>query len=644
MKSNLNALVLVLTCASWLARFAAAQPGLAAVNIYVDAARGSDSYNGATPRSAVKTLLRAQQLVRRLRAGARSDVVVNLRGGLYTLRQPVVFTALDSGLNGHTITYTAYHGEQPVVSGGMRVAGWTVHDRARNIWQARVPLGATFRQIYVNGIEARRARTQGTLTTLSKAPLGYTTTDESLQRFANQSDMEVVDEPMPWMQMRLPIASIVGQNITLQQPALSVLQQQQGLYGHPVWLENAYELLVMNDEPGTWYLNRAKHTLYYIPRRGENMHRAVCLAPRTEGLIELRGTAANPVHGIRFAGITFQLANWLRPSTGDGLVCAQANQYSGSGMGIPGAALDVTFAHDVVVQDCTFRMLGGDGINVTLGCARDIIRRCTFHDCAASAIQIARSSEDQSLPPGDPRITGDITVTDCVIHNVATDYQEGCGIFVGMARRVTLAHNTLYDLPYTGISLGWGWGGAKPAWIGSNRILNNCIHDHMRVLTDGGGIYCNGFEQNGLIRGNWIYNQSHPYGEIYLDDGSANWTVTGNVCSTAHAEPSVAASVKWLLYKGDNERAYGNYANDPTPMAQNVAGCSIRDTISAPNGAWPAAAIQIMKLAGARHAASTLTVRRNVRVSPGARNGRVPFARSHARPSTPTVPGSKPST
>src|SRR5262249_20778332 len=102
----------------------------------------------------------------------------------------------------------------------------------------------------------------------------------------------------------------------------------------------------------------------------------------------------------------------------------------------------------------------------------------------------------------------------------------------------TLAQNELFDLPYTGISVGWGWGGVDPGGPGGyttpstshdNTVSGNVVSHHMRKLHDGGAVYVLSQQLGSTIAGNVIANQAAPYGNIYLDNGTQGYTVTGNV-------------------------------------------------------------------------------------------------------------------
>ena len=86
---------------------------------------GHDDQPG-TKREPFATLLGARNAVRKLIArGLTGDVTVWLRDGMYRITEPVIFGPDDSGTDEFSITYAAYSGEQPVISGGRVITGWT---------------------------------------------------------------------------------------------------------------------------------------------------------------------------------------------------------------------------------------------------------------------------------------------------------------------------------------------------------------------------------------------------------------------------------------------------------------------------------------------------------------------------------------
>src|SRR5437660_11598561 len=90
---------------------------------------GSDSNAGTSAASPFQTLQKAQSAVRAVDQASSGPITVDLAGGDYRLSTPLAFTAADSGTNG-TIIWEAESGTQPVVSGGVRVTGWSQFNAA----------------------------------------------------------------------------------------------------------------------------------------------------------------------------------------------------------------------------------------------------------------------------------------------------------------------------------------------------------------------------------------------------------------------------------------------------------------------------------------------------------------------------------
>src|ERR1035437_6129799 len=104
-----------------------------------------------SPQGPIPSLAAARDAVRALRAkGDNSPATVLIRGGVYRLAETFVLTPQDSD-----VTYAAYAGERPIISGGRVITGWK--KGSGPIWSA--PASEQFRQLFVNGRRALRART-----------------------------------------------------------------------------------------------------------------------------------------------------------------------------------------------------------------------------------------------------------------------------------------------------------------------------------------------------------------------------------------------------------------------------------------------------------------------------------------------------
>ena len=104
---------------------------------------GNDSWSGKLPEpntahtdGPFSTLCRAREAVREVTAFVRrwntgssseipkGEINVVVRDGKYFLHEPFVLGPADGGTRDCLVTYSAYPGERPVLSGGVKLTGW----------------------------------------------------------------------------------------------------------------------------------------------------------------------------------------------------------------------------------------------------------------------------------------------------------------------------------------------------------------------------------------------------------------------------------------------------------------------------------------------------------------------------------------
>ncbi|MFC1433707.1 discoidin domain-containing protein [Streptacidiphilus sp. N1-3] len=570
---------------------AAASP----VSVYVSPTTGYD-HGAGTRAHPFRTLVEARDYVRTIDKNMKRDIQVELETGTYQLTSTFALTSADSGSNGHSIVYRAAPGAAPVVSGGSAVTGWTLADPAHNVYKAHVGDIDT-RQLYVNGELETRAKSADNPPGFTKTATGYTITDTSMDSWKNQSDLEVVSA-WGWMLYRCPVQSIVGTTMTMQQPCFHNANLHQGEeIQNPTWLENARELL---DTPGEWYLDKSAGDLYYMPKAGQNLATATVTVPRVQDLVDLNGTLGHPVSNVGFQGITFSYSTWLAPSSSDGMVEGQAGfrivgdnnpDFDSTRLNwvkTPGA-VNVSYGHGVSFTGNTFTHLGAVGLNLNTGTQGTDVTGNVFKEVAATGIQVGGTDVIDHHPSDKRSITKDNTVDNNVVTGVADQYRGSVGILVGYTDHTVVTHNKVYDLPYSGISVGWGWGltdqGGDTNYPGNsgvpiyttpttsrdNVVSDNDISDIMKSQADGGAIYTLSSDPGGVVSGNYIHGIPAPaYGAIYQDEGSRYWTTTGNaLCDVAF---------QWLfLNHGMDIKATDNFT---TQSAFNTQANSINDTLT----------------------------------------------------------------
>ena len=542
------------------------------------APNGSDT-NPGTETSPFATIEKAKQAVRTVNRQMSGDVMVVLQGGTYRIDRTIVFGPEDSGANGHNVIYRAAPGETPIISGGKPVVGWKAD--ANGHWKAQTDLD-DFRQLYVDGARAIRARSgklgenadpscweflhdpsrEGGLPKGSELidNKGYRTPAVKMAGWRNPSDIEFCYTVL-WTHTRCKVQSITREGdhavVIMLQPYFTHARTKEGMQvAMPAYIENALELL---DEAGEWYLDRPTKTVYYLPRAGEDMSQVEVIAPALEKLVELRGTLDKPIQHIRFKGITFRHGSWLRPSK-IGHCEVQANFIADSDrkdsfvrtggfvtvhnecLKSP-ASVVCHAAKSVHFERCTFTQLGGAGLDIEFGSQENVISGCHFYDISGTAVQIGDVLRDDHHPDDPRKIVKNNTVENCCIHDCCLEYMGGVGVFAGYTEGTRIAHNEIYRLPYTGVSIGWGWGeedagGGSPKYVQpfkydtptpakNNRIEQNHIHHIMQPMGDGGGIYTLGNQPGTIIRGNYIHD--NPGGAVYTDEGSGFIEIRENV-------------------------------------------------------------------------------------------------------------------
>jgi len=558
------------------------------------APNGSDSHPG-TAAKPFRSLEKARDAVRPLLAQAQGDVVVTLRGGTYPVRKTILFGPEDSGRGTHRVIYRAARGETPLFTGGVPVTGWT--PTKNGIWKAPLNRKEKLRALYIGSARAvmansgKKIRAQGgwgTFTiTAGQAPWAWQSGQAAdgilynasdLPRIThNVSDVEIENQTT-WNKNFVGVREITTEGdkyvFKLQQPYGAIAQQIGWTAGLTLNSEqiihNALELL---DEPGEFYFDRAEKTIYYIPRRGENLKTAQVIAPVTETLIELAGTPIkNRVRNLTFTGLTFSHTdyNLLEVDGSHGCATVQTACVN-TAFASPNWHYDVYRSYDTLPAAFIGNAVEGiDFVQNTIahtGCQGIIMSNDVqdvrmvgnvIRDTGGSAITLGHPHhtyendgphlkhtegagiEREEFPPGTESIPRRVVISNNFLPDNAALFNGHTIITVFYGYQVTLEHNWIPSAPYSGINLGWGWcdfdgsdvanhpqwgQGARPSVFpgiptmvsGNNRIHANRVERTMSILHDGGAIYTLGRQPGTLIDRNYCRKSSWT---IYNDEGS----------------------------------------------------------------------------------------------------------------------------
>ncbi len=509
-----------------------------------------------------RTLERAQRAVREVNQGMTQDIHVYLHEGTYRLDETLTFKPGDSGFNGFAVVYRNVPGERAVVSGGSVVSNWRLHDAEKGIWVAPAPPGVGFRQLYVDGKRAIRARSsQGLPVGTEKRASGYSLPNDSMSTWRNVDQLEFVFREQ-WREPRCLVASIDGTSITMQQPGWAMCNSW-GIYtsvfnvDYPIYIENAYELL---DQPAEWYLDRAEDKVYLIPFGSAPPGEIEVIAPILERLIRFDGTAADPVHDIRVEGLVLCDATWDMGAPAYGYPSIQATVMGAAGQEnvhgtlnekhqVPGN-ITLAGAQNVKFIGNTFTRLGAVAVELVSACSDCQFIGNLFTETSGGAMQLGRYNE--------PYLPSEETIRNTLfennyIHDVALDYRDHPAITCFFTDSTVIQHNEIERVPYSAISMGWGWGRLEEkngqTIARNNQILNNHISNHMLLMEDGSAIYCLGWQPELLIEGNHIHDTGAVISPgIYLDRGCRYMTVRNNVIYNCESNMMVKGTDHLIEY------------------------------------------------------------------------------------------------
>jgi hypothetical protein len=494
-----------------------------------------DDRSPGTAKRPFATLERAQHAVRAGAVRMRGDVVVNLHPGLHELDRPLQLSWRDSGRNGHQVIYQALGYGTPaqgpaVVSGGRRIAGWRLHDSSAGIWRAQVGDLET-RQLFVDGRRARRAELGSVLPgEWSLTPQGYVTDSTAPQSWENPEDIEIALKWKWYNEPRCGVESISGDSetttITMEQPCFGWARDLfSGQFADfppltlaflPPFPENSKSFLT---QPGTFYLDRSRpghHVLFYMPRPGEDMRRARVVAPVLEELVTGEG-----VRDVTFRGLTFADTTWLAPNEPTGFVQFFAGLYEGGNppldddpfnvsedaRSMPGS-LRFHGSRRIVFERNRFTRLGANGLELSLGSHENVVRGNVFTDISGGGVEVGNRY------PGDgDQVNRDNRIESNWVHAIGADYPGSVGIYTEMTQEMTVAHNQVNGVPYSGIVFGQYWLQEPDTLNRGTRILENHVFDTLNDMSDGGGIWTAApqgpsFERGALVRGNWTTTTS----------------------------------------------------------------------------------------------------------------------------------------
>ncbi|MBQ6876496.1 MAG: Ig-like domain-containing protein, partial [Lachnospiraceae bacterium] len=460
--------------------------------IYVSVDGTGDGTSAETPTTLAGAIA---QLAAIDKTAMEGNIEVVLADGYYYQSKTIKLSDAHGGTNRYSVIFRAETDgdtEQPVIGGGIQIEGsaFTETETKGVYVYDLTKLGFTVqtRQLFVDNVRATRARSEGTL----KNPeylydedgtnIGLICDNTELLGYGRIQDLEMVSFNQ-WAHTRGQVAEIRESS----DGRVELIMDQPGWYNLTrvaefmamradtiVYYENALELL---DEAGEWYLDEGDQKLYYMPRVWEDMDQVEFTVPIMDGeLITVEGTGSDQqVQNVRFDGITFADTTWLRPSTSASHPANQNNHLNDEKEFVD-AAITVKKANSVDFLNCTFVRLGINAINMYEGVQNSLVSGCHFYDISGNAVAIGKcnykTDVDNYNPTDVKKMMKNCDVINNYIHDIGVDYLSSSAVSVGFAADVDLCNNEIFDIPYCGFHIGYGWN-TKFANITKNINISN---------------------------------------------------------------------------------------------------------------------------------------------------------------------------
>jgi regulation of enolase protein 1 (concanavalin A-like superfamily) len=440
--------------------------------------------------------------------GKGKDIVVFIREGLYTLSAPLEFKPKDGGervetslptgafefnnLRDHYVTYAAYPGEKPVITGGLEVTNWK---KTGNCWVAHFTQENAI-SLLSNGQKQTPARTPDS---------GYFT----VEKLTNNSELNFrKGDVKNWSEMAYNrVILLMRWNIAENSIAMVDEKKQIAYLAHSeprlllvpprYYVENIKDAM---DQPGEWYFDKGKKEISHIPMKGiSNPNEARMCVPRYNQLITVTGEEGRPVRNLRFYGLTF-----------DGVTAG-------------GTVISFEYAHACELENSELSNSESTAVKLGFGCTNTRIANNLFRQLKRGAIQ-GRG----------PKEIGNIRQQVKQTMICKNEFIECGGDVVQFlyANYTTISHNYFYK-SYWPNCISCQWGNMEEEADGSYLIEYNHFDDMQNDADDTGVIKLAGLTVNSFVRNNLFHkvhrgftNENVP---VWFDCLSKDWVVEKNI-------------------------------------------------------------------------------------------------------------------
>jgi hypothetical protein len=516
---------------------------------YYVSPEGQDSNSGSLDQP-FASIEKAQSMVRSCSDRRQKPITVFIRKGTYYLDETIKFSVEDSGTEDAPVTYSAYHDEKVVLSGGTRLSlDWQPYQGS--IQRAKVPAELEVDQLFINSQRKHMARYPNYDPTI-KPYDGYAEDAFSPERAAKwENPAGGYIHAMHAHHWGGYHYRITGKNSDGSVAYEGGWQnnRQMGMHEKFRFVENIFEEL---DAPGEWYFNKEEKILYYFPDSEEEITTAKVEVARLKHLVEFNGTKENPIQHLTLNGLIFRHTARTFMETKEPLLRSDWTIYRGGALLLKGT-------EDCVISNCEFDQVGGNGIFVSTYTRGLTISGTHIHEAGASGICFVGDPDtvrnplfeyqerqnyadiDKTPGPKGDNFPSDCLVEDCLINGIGVVEKQATGVQVSMSQNITIRSCSIYDVGRAGINFSEGTFGGH--------IIEHCdVFDTVLETGDHGSFNSWGRDRFWELEGapaheleslalldtkktiirNSRWRCDHGW-DVDLDDGSSNYEIYNNL-------------------------------------------------------------------------------------------------------------------
>ncbi len=241
-------------------------------------------------------------------------------------------------------------------------------------------------------------------------------------------------------------------------------------------VENIFEEL---DAPGEWFYDKTAGKLYLYPPAGADLSTSFVVGATLEELIHVAGTSSQKVKFLIFSGFTFT-------HTHRTLFTRTYENVSKSDWAIARAGtVYIQDAENIIVKNCTFASVGGNGVFMSAYNRNDTVTNCDFTHLGASGVAIIgdpsvqRKLPDYTAGPANDNYPKDICVSYCYMYDNGMFEKQTSAVCISMSANVAVSHCTAHHGPRAGFNICDGT-------FGGHVFEYNDLFDQVRESQDHG--------------------------------------------------------------------------------------------------------------------------------------------------------------